>query len=76
MTIKTTPSVDEAIQRHMASGRFASEVELIEQALRALDEQDALEAIREGVEDARAGRSRSVDEVFDDIERKYPNLKA
>lgn len=76
MTIDTTPAVDEAIQRHMASGRFGSEIELIERALRALDEQDALEAIREGVEDARAGRSRSVDEVFDDFERKYPNLKS
>ena len=64
---------DDAIQRRIASGRYASQSEVIRAALRALerDEEErarklaALDtAIARGIADAEAGRVMRLDEAF------------
>jgi antitoxin ParD1/3/4 len=72
-SISLTPDLDDAIQRRIASGSYASQSEVIRAALRALerDEEErarklaALDAaIARGVADAEARRVMRLDEAF------------
>jgi antitoxin ParD1/3/4 len=72
-SISLTPDLDDAIQRRIASGSYASLSEVIRAALRALerDEEErarklaALDtAIARGIADAEAGRVMRLDEAF------------
>jgi putative addiction module CopG family antidote len=50
------PDLQELVLKQMASGRYASEDELLRRALRALaEEEQDLDAIRESLADWRAG---------------------
>jgi antitoxin ParD1/3/4 len=72
-SISLTPDLDDAIQRRIASGRYASQSEVIRAALRMLerDEEErerklaALDAaIARGIADAEAGRIMPLDDAF------------
>ena len=72
-SISLTPDLDDAIQRRIASGRYASQSEVIRAALRVLerDEEEqarklaALDAaIARGIADAEAGRVMRLDDAF------------
>lgn len=64
------------IRAQVQSGRFASEDELLDEALRLLERNQAaekardIEGIRQGLEDMRAGRTQPLDEAFADIRRE------
>ena len=78
-SISLTPDLDDAIQRRIASGSYASLSEVIRAALRALerDEEErarklaALDtAIARGIADAEAGRVMRLDDAFSRIRKE------
>ena len=78
-SVSLTPDLDEAIQRRIASGRYASQSEVIRAALRVLerDEEErarklaALDAaIARGIADAEAGRVMPLDDAFARIRKE------
>ena len=77
MTIHLTGDREQIVRSLMQDGRFASEDEVIDEALRLLrhrqeaEQARVLEGIRQGIEDMHAGRSRPADEVFADIRREF-----
>ena len=59
---------DAFIEAQVASGRYADADELLREALRLLERRSTLEsALREGLDDADAGRVRDGDAVFDEL---------
>jgi antitoxin ParD1/3/4 len=77
MTIHLSGDRERVVRALMEGGRFASEDEVIDEALRLLRQRQeaeqarVLEGIRQGIEDMEAGRSRPADEVFADIRREF-----
>lgn len=77
MQIHLTGERERIVRSLIQGGRFASEDEVIAEALRLLRDREAierarvLEGIRRGVEDMNAGRGRPADEVFADIRREF-----
>ncbi len=68
MSHQLSPAVEQLIRAGMATGLYASEDELLRDALSALAaiQDDDLRAIREGIEDMKAGRVRP----FEDVDRE------
>jgi antitoxin ParD1/3/4 len=77
MTIHLSGDRERLVRSLIEAGRFASEDEVIDEALRLLRQREdaeqarVLEGIRQGIEDMQAGRSRPADEVFADIRREF-----
>ena len=78
-SVSLTPDLDDAIQRRIASGRYASQSEVIRAALRVLerDEEEqarklaALDAaLASGIADAEAGRVMRLDDAFARIRKE------
>jgi antitoxin ParD1/3/4 len=78
-SLSLTPDLDDAIQRRIASGRYASQSEVIRAALRVLerDEEEqarklaALDAaLARGIADAEAGRVMRLDDAFARIRKE------
>jgi antitoxin ParD1/3/4 len=78
-SVSLTPDLDDAIQRRIASGRYASQSEVIRAALRVLerDEEEqarklaALDAaLARGIADAEAGRVMRLDDAFARIRKE------
>lgn len=64
MQISITPDLERIIREKLASGSYASEEEVLQAALKALDaEEVSVAAIAEGYADFQAGRYRSFDEA-------------
>ncbi len=67
--------LEQFVQAKVRSGRFSSSDEAISAAVRLLRQQEeaeesrALEGIRQGLEDVRAGRPQPLAEAFDEIRR-------
>jgi antitoxin ParD1/3/4 len=68
---------DHLVRSLMQGGRFSSEDEVIDEALRLVREREekeqsrVLEGIRQGIEDMNAGRSRPADEGFAHTRREF-----
>ena len=77
MSIDFSGERERFVRSLVQRGRFASEDEVIDEALRLLrDREEAeqarvLEGIRQGIEDMNAGRGRPAEEVFADIRREF-----
>ncbi len=77
MTTEQTLRRNQIVRSIMEGGRYASEDEVIDEALRLLHEREqaeqdrVLEGIRLGLEDMKAGRCRPADEVFAEIRREF-----
>jgi len=78
-SISLTPDLDDAIQRRVATGRYASRNEVIRAALGVLerDEQEQARklaafdaAIAHGIADAETGRTMPIEEAFARIRRE------
>jgi len=65
--------VEEQVKQFVASGQYASEEDVLRDALRALRRQsDDLAAIREAIADMEAGdRGRPFDEFVEESRRKH-----
>jgi antitoxin ParD1/3/4 len=77
MIIHLSGEREQLVRSFVQGGRFASEDEVIDEALRLLRQREdaeqarVLEGIHQGIEDMKAGRSRPADEVFADIRREF-----
>jgi len=72
MTIDLPHDVTHEIQEQMATGRFASEAEVLRSALRALRRQaDELAAVQAGVADMDAGRHIPFEEVDTELRKRF-----
>lgn len=68
------------VARLVKSGRYDSEEKVVRAAMKLLEEDEKfvaeeIEAIRRGMEDVRAGRTRPAADVFADLERKFPDVR-
>jgi Arc/MetJ-type ribon-helix-helix transcriptional regulator len=82
MTYQFPPDVQKLLREHMATGGYASEDEVLRDALHALGEfvhspeevdeeyHQTVAAVREGVVDAQAGRMRPLREFLDEARGK------
>ena len=70
MSYRVPPDVEHLVSEQMRQGSYASEDDVLRDALDALAERNAdLAAIRAGIEDMEAGRVQSVAEVDAQIRR-------
>jgi antitoxin ParD1/3/4 len=75
MTIHLPEHREQFVRDLVRSGRYASEDEVIDKAVRLLQEREEAEAarvlagIRQGLEDMHAGRTQPLAEAFADIRR-------
>lgn len=66
------PELDRLIREELATGAYASEDDLLLEAVRSLRDQEELMAgIREGLDDIEAGRVRPLHEVDAELRAKY-----
>lgn len=66
------PDLDRLIRAQMTAGNYATEEELLRDALSALAERQAVVAdIRQGIEDLEAGRGRPLSEIDAEFRKKY-----
>ncbi len=67
-----SPDLDQRVRDKLSAGQYASEEEVLREALKLLDEHDeTLAAVSEGFEDVRSGRSRSFEEADTEFRRKH-----
>jgi antitoxin ParD1/3/4 len=77
MNTQLPEDLERFVRAKVRSGRFPSVDEAINEAVRLLRQREeaedarALEGIRQGLEDMRAGRGRPAEEVFSDIRREF-----
>ncbi len=66
MTYEIPVQLQSLIDQKMATGQYASQDDLLVEALHALDDYEAAVAdIQEGIEDEAAGRMRPVDGILE-----------
>ena len=66
------PDLEEQVKHYLGSGQYQSEEDVLRDALRALsDEQATLGDIRQGLKDLNAGRGRTLEDVENDLRKKY-----
>ena len=71
MNYEIPAQLQSLIDQKMSTGQYASQDELLTEALHALDDYEAAVAdIQQGIEDEAAGRMRPLDEVNADIRQK------
>jgi predicted transcriptional regulator len=72
MPYQLPPDIDQRVQSQLALGIYQTPTEVLNEALDALERQNAdIEAIRAGIEDEKAGRLRSLEEVDRDMRERY-----
>jgi antitoxin ParD1/3/4 len=76
MTLRLPERWETFVNSQVQSGRFASGEEVMGEALKLLEarmrrEAETLEAIRRGLEDVDAGRTRPWDEFMADLHREF-----
>ena len=69
MEIHIPAELEPFVEQEFATGRYATREEVVVQAVRWLQEerQSAVEGIKQGLDDAAAGRTQPLGEAFDDI---------
>lgn len=72
MKLEDNPVIEEAIQRHLASGKYDSAESVVVAALKQLDDySQSLADLEESLRDEVAGRVRSLDEVAAEIREQH-----
>lgn len=73
MQIELPQELEPFIEQEFATGRYASRDEVVVQALRWLQEerQQAVSVIKQGLDDAAAGRTQPIGEAFADIRKEF-----
>lgn len=75
MNAELSADLEQFVEAQVRSGRFSTHAEVITAAVRLLRRQDeaeearAVEGIRQGLDDMRAGRTQPLAEAFADIRR-------
>ena len=73
------PTLEESIERLIASGRFESRQDVLREGVRLIEAEEAdwaeLDAgILRGIDDADADRSESAEAVFERLTKKYKSM--
>jgi putative addiction module CopG family antidote len=77
MKYELPPDVEQQLKERVASGRYASEADVLRDALAALESRDQeLAAIQAGIDDMEAGRVRPFNEVDAEIREHFGFSKA
>ena len=72
MSYSFPPEIDRLLQDRLSSGLYASEDEVLLEAMLALRDRDStIAAVREGMADLEAGRVRTLGEVDTEMRKKY-----
>ena len=72
MAISLTPELDQIVHQKLSTGRYHSVEDVLAAALRALDEEEAaVAAIAEGLDDVAAGRIYTLEEANAEFYKKY-----
>ena len=73
MQIELPSEFEPLVEQEFATGRYATRVEVVVQALRWLREerQAAALGIKQGLDDVTAGRTQPVTEAFADIRKEF-----
>ena len=73
MTLNISPSVEQLFRDKMSTGQYASEDELLVEALQSLSESDKeLKGIEEALASLRSGeKGGTVDEAFDRLYQRH-----
>ncbi len=72
MSIQLSPDVAKLVQEQIASGRYASENDVLRDAMKALHwHRQEVAAIGEGIDDMLTGRYRSIADADDEIRRRH-----
>ncbi len=73
MNVQLPEKLDAFVKEQVRNGRFASEQDVMAEALRALqariNEAESIEAIRQGIADIDAGRTVPLEEFKDEVRR-------
>jgi len=84
MAMQLTPEIEQLVQAKVRTGRYGSPAEVLQEALRLLEERDQLRAmhreelqqsIAQGLESLRVGKSVDGEAVFDRIEAELDELE-
>ncbi len=69
-------AVERIVREKVASGEYASEADVLLEAIRSLQAQDEeVAAIEEGIADVRAGRAQPFEEAQAELREEFPFLK-
>lgn len=73
MTIDIPPDLEKFVEQEVSSGHFHDRRSVIEHALRLLqrDRVEAIEGIRAGLADEKAGRVQPIEDAFADLRREF-----
>jgi Arc/MetJ-type ribon-helix-helix transcriptional regulator len=72
MPYQFPPDIDQLAKKQMASGRYASEDEMLRAAMTALQRRnEEIAAIAAGIDDYEAGRYRPLDEVDCEVRKTF-----
>ena len=72
MSYAFPPELDRLVRQKLATGEYGSEDEVLLDAMRALQDRDqTIMAIREGIADMEAGRTRPLEEVDAEIRDRH-----
>ena len=75
MLTNLAPEQSQYLSAAVASGRYQSEIEALNEAVRLLKHRDELKAMLEvGEKDVEAGRCAPAEEVFERLERRAAEL--
>jgi putative addiction module CopG family antidote len=73
MTIELSSDASDFLRQRLATGLYSSEEDVVVQGLRLLvDQEEAIAGIRRGLESLERGEGLSLDEAFNEIQRRHP----
>jgi antitoxin ParD1/3/4 len=81
ISVDLSPALEKVMNDLVSAGRYGSKSEVLREGLRLVQEREAkLEKLHEDLEkgmvDIRAGRTHSVEEVFDELEAYFATKAA
>ena len=71
MNLQVPADIEASVRAFVTSGQFASEEEVLRNALAALKHQRNVAMIKQGVADLEAGRYRPFDEIDAEIRQRF-----
>lgn len=73
MQVDVPPELEPFVEQEFATGRYATREEVVVQAIRWLrdERRQAVSGIKQGLDDAAAGRTQPLAEAFADIRKEF-----
>ena len=73
MQIELPPELEPFVEQEFATGRYGTREEVVVQALRWFrdERQEAVAGVKQGLDDAAAGRTQPLADAFADIRKEF-----